>query len=84
MFNDLPPVEVRYYSPGSYFSFFKGYFALESVFALPLILPPLHLKEVYIGLRPVFRFFEPVEERLSGFFPMNRFGDHFLMVIKRR
>lgn len=77
-------LKVKYYSVGEMKNAFSAAFDVDSVRALPLLLPPPHLNSLYRKYRSVFDFLEPWELRLRDRWPWHGFGDHFMMVFRRR
>ena len=77
-------VKVRYFSVGEIEGAFSESFALERVRALPLLLPPPYLEATYKKYRSFFDRLEPWEVRLRDRWPWRGFGDHIIMVFRRR
>jgi SAM-dependent methyltransferase len=77
-------LQVRYFSLGEMKNTFSPAFVTERVRSLPLLLPPPHLDSAYRKYRSVFDILEQWELRLRDRWPWHRFGDHFMMVFRRR
>lgn len=75
---------VKYYSLGELEHAFSEAFEVESVRALPLLLPPPHFDSVYRKYRTVFEILVPWELHLRDRWPWHGFGDHFMIVFRRR
>lgn len=72
-------VDCRYYSLKEFTKYFKNDFSVEKVYALSLFLLP------YFGKirKDMYKFFT-FDKYLSGKYPFNMLGDHFLVIMKRR
>ncbi len=77
---DIPST---YYPPWTFAEFFKPMFRVKETIALPGLLPPAYLNEYYLKLRTITSILERMDERLSGRFPLNQFGDQTLFVFQR-
>ena len=77
-------VPTRYLSLRALREAFAPDFALEYAMSLPLVLPPPYLNDVYIKNRQLWNALEPLERRLRDRWPLNRVGDHLLVVMRRR
>lgn len=73
---------VRFYSPRAFAAPFRPYFAVESVRAFPLWLPPVHLHEVYRDAPDGFARAKRWDARMSTWPVFRALGDHFLMVLR--
>ena len=78
---DIP---AYYYSPGKFASFFKPYFKTRKIIALPSVIPPPYLNDLYVKLRSRLQFLERADIALADKFPFNWFGDQTLFVFQRR
>lgn len=76
-------VPVRYYTPSDLGQLLVPFFRVDCVASLPVFLPPPYLAHLVERHQVLFRRFEALEQRLRGRFPLNRLGDHFLMVATR-
>ncbi len=77
---DIP---AYYYSPGEFAAFFKPYFDTKKIVALPAIIPPPYLNDLYVKLRSRLALVERADTALADRFPFNRFGDQTLFVFQR-
>jgi SAM-dependent methyltransferase len=77
---DIP---AYYYYPWEFAGFFKPYFDVKKTVALPAIIPPPYLNDLYVKLRSRLMFLEHADVALASIFPFNRFGDQTLFVFQR-
>ncbi len=78
---DIPST---YYPPSAFIERFARHFEVVEVIALPGLLPPAYLNDYYLRLRSVTAILERLDLLLSGRFPLNRFGDQTLFVLRRK
>jgi SAM-dependent methyltransferase len=76
-------VPTWYYTPGALARAMAG-FRVESCRALPLLLPPPYLPQLWQRHGRLLRRLERWEERWASRWPWNGLGDHFLMVLVRK
>ncbi len=77
---DIP---AYYYYPWEFAGFFKPFFDVKKTSALPAIVPPPYLNDLYVKLRSRIKFLEPADVALADVFPFNMFGDQTLFVFQR-
>ena len=77
---DIP---AYYYHPWEFAAFFRPYFEAKKQVALPAILPPPYLNDLYVKLRSRLKFLEHADTALAATFPFNKFGDQTLFVFQR-
>jgi len=77
---DIP---AYYYYPWEFARIFSPYFEVEKQLALPAIVPPPYLNDLYVKLRSRIKFLENADSALAGVFPFNKFGDQTLFVFRR-
>jgi ubiquinone/menaquinone biosynthesis C-methylase UbiE len=77
-------LRVRYFSISEMKRVFSPAFVMERARAFPLLLPPPYLDSAYRKHRTTFDLLEPWELRLRDRWPWRGFGDHFVMVFRRR
>jgi SAM-dependent methyltransferase len=77
---DIP---AYYYYPWEFARLFSPYFEVEKQVALPAIVPPPYLNDLYVKLRSRIKFLENADAALAGVFPFNKFGDQTLFVFRR-
>lgn len=77
-------VSTRYLSVGDVARAFAPAFAVERMLALPLLLPPPYLDDLFRQRRALFDRLEGCERRLRGRWPWRLFGDHVALVLRRR
>jgi len=73
---------VRFYTPKAFAAPFLPYFAVESVRALPLWLPPVHLYELYRDDPDRYARAKRWDARMRAWPGFRAWGDHFLMVLR--
>jgi SAM-dependent methyltransferase len=77
---DIP---AYYYHPWEFAALFRPYFEAKKQVALPAIIPPPYLNDLYVKLRSRLKFLEHADTALAATFPFNRFGDQTLFVFQR-
>jgi SAM-dependent methyltransferase len=77
---DIP---AYYYYPWEFADIFKPYFKVEKEVALPAIIPPPYLNDLYVKLRSRLKFLEQADTALASVFPFNKLGDQTLCVFRR-
>jgi len=74
---------ARFYSPREFAKIFEPYFAVESVQAFPLWLPPVHMHDI-LNQQPVrLERWEAWDRRMRAWPGLRAWGDHFLMILRR-
>ncbi len=63
---------------------FAPSFQVESILGVPVVLPPYDLMRHMPNPDALVPLLAAVDERIRPWFPFNRMGDHFLMVLRRR
>lgn len=74
---------ARFYSPREFAKIFAPYFAVESVQAFPLWLPPVHMHDILNQQPGSLARWEAWDRRMRGWPGLRAWGDHFLMVLRR-
>jgi ubiquinone/menaquinone biosynthesis C-methylase UbiE len=77
-------VPARFYSPREVAELFRPDFSLEALQGLQILLPPANLSMYYVALGPVFAGLEAVERRISRLPPMNAWGQHSILTLRRK
>lgn len=77
---DIP---AYYYHPWEFAALFKPYFEAKKQVALPAIIPPPYLNDLYVKLRSRLKLLEHADTALAATFPFNKFGDQTLFVFQR-
>jgi len=77
-------VPVRPLSAEEVAGAFKPGFRLEARFALPLLLPPAYMSAVYRRHAGLFKRLLGPERFLRGRWPWRNWGDHTLVILRRR
>lgn len=73
---------VRFYTPAAFAAHFAEYFEVERVIAFPLLLPPVHMAELYYRREEHFQRLLGRERRMREWPGFRAGGDHFLMVLR--
>lgn len=73
---------VRFYTPRAFAAAMAPYFTVESVRALPLWLPPVHLHDRYRQRQAHYARLEAWDRRMCTWPGFRAWGDHFLMVLR--
>jgi len=77
-------IPTRFYTPREILALFGDGFEVRTVQGLQVFLPPANLTDVYSVLRPLFVPLEIVEGRLSTHKPVNSWGHHTILTLRRR
>ncbi len=75
---------VTAYSPRSFLSAFAPTFELESLLALPVLLPPYDFLAHVPVPDTILPLLRVADRFVGGRFPFNRLGDHFLARLRRK
>ncbi|MDA4135177.1 MAG: class I SAM-dependent methyltransferase, partial [Thaumarchaeota archaeon] len=78
---DIP---AYYYYPWEFERIFRPYFDVRKSVALPAIVPPPYLNDLYVKLRSRLMLLEHADTALASVFPFNMFGDQTLFVFQRK
>ncbi|HML24850.1 MAG TPA: methyltransferase domain-containing protein [Aggregatilinea sp.] len=74
---------VKFYSPRAFAAAIAPYFTVESVQALPLWLPPVHMHDLYRERQAHFAQREGWDRRMRTWPAFRAWGDHFIMVLRQ-
>lgn len=77
-------IKSFYFSPREFADRFVRYFETEKIYSHGLFTPPPYMFGIYNRAKPVVKAFMKLDELTKGAFPLNRIGDHFIIVLKRR
>jgi len=77
-------VRTFYFSPKQFGNAFRKYFLTERIFSLALFTPPPYLSGFYSRHKLAAGILTRLDEILNGVFPFNRFGDHFIIVMRKK
>lgn len=77
------PVPVVAHAPGPFLSAFKPAFEVESLEALPVLVPPYDFLPRVPAPDRILPLLEAADRRVRRRFPFNRLGDHFLARLRR-
>lgn len=75
---------AHFYTPREFAKIFTSYFVVESVQAFPLWLPPVHMHEILTQQPENLARWERWDRRMRRYPGFRAWGDHFLMVLRRR
>ena len=64
--------------------YFKNEFVIEKIYSHGLYTPPPYLSGVYNKLKPVVKVLMKIDEIIKGVYPLNRFGDHFIIIMRKK
>jgi SAM-dependent methyltransferase len=76
-------VPTWYYTPAAFVSAFRPQFRRIACRALPCLLPPPYLADLWLRHPRLIDCLRPWEEKLAGCWPLCGLGDHFLVVLQR-
>ncbi|MBZ0201741.1 MAG: hypothetical protein IT281_03365 [Ignavibacteria bacterium] len=77
-------IRTFYFTPGIFAEYFNKEFTVEKIYSHGLYTPPPYLVNIYNKLKPFVKLLMKFDEITRGFFPFNRFGDHFIVVLKKK
>lgn len=77
-------IKSFYFSPGEFADRFVRYFETEKIYSHGLFTPPPYMFGIYNRAKPMVKAFMKLDALTKGAFPLNRIGDHFIIVLKRR
>ena len=75
-------VKTFYFFPKEFGNKFSKYFTIEKIYALAYYTPPPYLIGIYNKFKPLVKLFMKLDELVKGIYPLNRMGDHFIIVMK--
>ncbi|MGH2576045.1 MAG: class I SAM-dependent methyltransferase [Ignavibacteria bacterium] len=77
-------VRTFYYTPKQFGKFFDEHFKIQRIFTLGFLTPSPYLLGIYERFIPFVKLLMKLDEIIKGIFPLNRFGDHFIIVMNRK
>ena len=77
-------IRTFYFTPKEFAKYFKNEFVREKIYSHGLYTPPPYLLGIYNKLKPIVKAFMKIDEITKGIFPFNRFGDHFIIVMRKK
>lgn len=77
-------IRTFYFTPASFAKDFEKEFTIEKIYSHGMYTPPPYLVNIYNTLSPFVKFLMKLDELTRGLFPFNRFGDHFIIVLKKK
>jgi len=81
---DDEKVKTFYFSPKKFAKDFEQHFEIAKIYAHGLYTPSPYLLGIYKRIKPVVKLWMKLDEIVKGIFPFNRFGDHFIIVLRRK
>ncbi len=81
---DDQKVKTFYFSPIEFARDFSAHFEVEKIYAHGLYTPSPYLLGIYRRLKPLVKIWMKIDELVKGIFPFNRFGDHFIIILRKR
>ena len=75
---------VMFYAPGDFARHFEAHFTVERVLAFPLLLPPVHMAELYSEHEAHYAAMLDRERSMRERRGWCAWGDHFLMVLRHK
>lgn len=76
-------IKTFYFSPQEFALRFKKHFETEKIYSLGLFTPSPYLYGIYNKVKPLVKLLMKLDNLSKGYFPFNRYGDHFVIVLKR-
>jgi hypothetical protein len=77
-------VLTYYFTPGDFSGRFSDNFVREKIYTLGYLTPPPYLIGIYLRLKPLVKLWMKLDEIIKGIFPFSRFGDHFIIVMRKK
>ena len=76
-------IRTFYFTPARFAKDFEKEFTVEKIYSHGAFTPPPYLVNIYNQLRPVVKVLMKLDEITREIFPFNRFGDHFIIVLRK-
>jgi SAM-dependent methyltransferase len=76
-------VKVWYPSPGNFQAQLQPHFRKLELIGMGSLVPPPYLDGLVAKAKGLFHVLARIEDRMGGLFPLNRWNDHYLMVMER-
>lgn len=77
-------IPAWFYSPAEMIRVFGDSYAVDLVQGMEIFLPPSNLTDFYARFRPAFAGLEVLEQHLAKRAPVNEWGHHSILVLRRR
>lgn len=77
-------VKTFYFSPGQFGKSFAKNFTIEKIYSHALYTPSPYLIGIYSRIKPIVKIWMKIDEIVKGIFPFNRFGDHFIIILRKK
>jgi ubiquinone/menaquinone biosynthesis C-methylase UbiE len=81
---DDQKVKTFYFSPKRFAKDFQNQFEIEKIYAHALYTPSPYLLGIYKRIKPIVKIWMKIDEIVKGIFPFNRFGDHFIIILRKK
>lgn len=79
-----PSIYWKFYTPKEFYNICSRYFSHVETVGLPIIIFPLNSSWSRKFLLNIFIKLIKIEKIIAGWKPINKLGDHFIMVMKKR
>jgi len=77
-------IRTFYFTPKQFAGYFENEFRIDKIYSHGLYTPPPYLVGIYNKLKPFVKILMKIDEFTRGIFPFNRFGDHFIIVMRKK
>ena len=77
-------VQTFYFFPKQFARYFNDNFIIEKIYTLALYTPSPYLMGIYVRFKWFVKLMMRIDNVIKGVFPFNRFGDHFILVLRKR
>lgn len=77
-------VMTFYFTPKEFGKFFEPNFKTAKIYSHGCFTPPPYLTGFYNKLKPLAKLLMKIDEFTKGIFPINRLGDHFIIILNKR
>jgi 2-polyprenyl-3-methyl-5-hydroxy-6-metoxy-1,4-benzoquinol methylase len=77
-------IMTYYYSPKQFAGFFRNHFELKKIYSLGMFTPAPYMTRLHSEYNNFTTLLMALDEYTHGVYPFNRYGDHFILVMKRK
>lgn len=77
-------IMTYYYSPKQFAGFFKNYFDTVKIYSLGLFTPSPYMSRLHSEYNNFTTLMMMLDQSIHKLYPFNRFGDHFILVMRRK
>ena len=81
---DDQKVKTFYFSPKEFAGDFSEHFEIQKIYAHALYTPSPYLLGIYKRIKPIVKIWMKIDEIVKGIYPFNRFGDHFIIILRKK